>query len=98
MALCAFMKGDIEEAEQWSRRSDLDNNPMHRLVLLSILGAAGKTDEAMLEQDWLNIHAPALMTNIRQEVSLRLQRPEDQERFLNGLRASGLVVDPASAR
>ena len=98
MALCAFMKGDIEEAEQWSRRSDLDNNPMHRLVLLSILGAAGKTDEAMLEQDWLNIHAPALMTNIRQEVSLRLQRPEDQERFLNGLRASGLVVDPVSAR
>lgn len=98
MALCAFMEGDIEEAEKWSRRSDLDNNPMHRLVLLSILGAAGKTDEAMLEKDWLNTHAPTLMTNIRQEVSLRLQRPEDQERFLNGLRASGLVISPLSAR
>lgn len=98
MALCAFMKGEIEEAEQWSRRSDLDDNPMHRLVLLSILGAAGKTDEAMQEQDWLNIHAPALMTNIRREVSFRLQRLEDQERFLNGLRASGLVIDAVSAR
>jgi hypothetical protein len=92
------MEGDLEEAEKWSRRTDLDDNPMHRLVLLSILGAAGKTDEAMLEKDWLNIHAPILMTDIREEVSLRLQRPEDQERFLNGLRASGLVISPLSAR
>ncbi|MBB3593682.1 TolB-like protein [Rhizobium sp. BK529] len=98
MALCAFMKGDIEEAEQWSRRSDLDNNPMHRLVLLSILGAAGKMGEAMQQKDWLNIHAPVLMANIRQEVSLRLPRPEDQERFLNGLRAAGLVISAVSAR
>lgn len=98
MALCAFMEGNIEEAEKWSRRSDLDNNPMHRLVLLSILGAAGKRDEAMLERDWLNAHAPTLMTDIRLEVSLRLQRPEDQERFLNGLRAAGLVISPLSAR
>jgi hypothetical protein len=52
----------------------------------------------MLERDWLNTHAPILMTDIRQEVSLRLQRPEDQERFLNGLRASGLVISPLSAR
>ncbi|MBB3657662.1 TolB-like protein [Rhizobium sp. BK650] len=97
MALCAFMKGDIQEAEQWSRRSDLDN-PMHRLLFLSILGAAGKTGEAILQKDWLDSHAPALMANIRHELSLRLQRPEDQERFLNGLRASGLVVDLISAR
>lgn len=98
LALCAFMKGNIEEAEKWSRRSDLDNNLLHRLVLLSILGAAGKTDEAMLERDWLNTHAPALMTNIRQEVALRLQQPEDQERFLDGLRASGLVITPLPAQ
>lgn len=98
MAFCAFMKGDTQDAEQWLRRSDLDNNPLRHLVLLSILGAAGKTGEARVEQDWLNIHAPSLMANIRQEVSLRLQRPEDQERFLNGLRASGLVISPISVR
>lgn len=98
MALCAFMKGDIREAEQWSRRSDLDSNPMHRLVLMSILGAAGKTDEALREQDWLSIHAPALMNNVRQEISLRLQRPEDQKRFFDGLRASGMVIGPMSER
>ncbi|WP_204330230.1 hypothetical protein [Rhizobium phaseoli] len=93
MALCAFMRGDMQAAEQWSRKSDLDCNPLRHLVLLSILGAAGKLDEARVEQDWLHINAPALMTNIRQEMSLRLKRPEDQERFFDGLRAAGVAVN-----
>ncbi|MBX5171105.1 hypothetical protein HJB84_14725 [Rhizobium sp. NZLR1b] len=93
MALCAFMRGDMEAAERWSRKSDLDCSPMRHLVLLSILGAAGKMDEAKLEQDWLHVNAPALMTNIRQEISLRLKRPEDQERFFDGLRAAGVAVN-----
>lgn len=93
MAMCAFMRGDIEAAEQWSRISDLDFNPMRHLALLSILGAAGKMAEAKLEQDWLLANAPALMTNIRQEISLRLQRPEDQEKVFAGLRAAGVAVD-----
>ncbi|MGR9060108.1 hypothetical protein ACU8NH_30205 (plasmid) [Rhizobium leguminosarum] len=96
MALCAFMRGDIEAAEQWSRRSDLDGNPMHHLLLLSILGTAGKTNEARLEREWLNTHAPEMMGNVRAEVSLRLQRPEDQELFLNGLRAAGMDIPPVN--
>ncbi|EJZ20223.1 hypothetical protein RCCGEPOP_16213 [Rhizobium sp. Pop5] len=98
MALCAFMKGDVEQAEQWARRSDLESNPTHHLMLLSILGAAGKMKEAELEKRWLDVHAPELLANIREEIALRLQRPEDQERFLNGLRASGLIIGPVSAR
>lgn len=98
MALCALMKGDLEQAERWSRKSDLGSNPVHRLMLLSILGAAGKTEEAGLEKRRLYTDAPALMTNIREEVSLRLQRPEDQERFLNGLRASGLDIGAVPAK
>ncbi|MFS8148609.1 hypothetical protein [Rhizobium sp. BR 249] len=98
MALCALMKGDLEQAERWSRKSDLGSNPVHRLVLLSILGAAGKTAEAEAEKHWLYTHAPALMTDIREEVSLRLQRPEDQERFLNGLRASGIDIGAVPAK
>ncbi|WHO73461.1 hypothetical protein [Rhizobium sp. BT03] len=93
MAMCALMRGDTEAAEQWSRISDLDGNPMRHLALLSILGAAGKMDEAKLERDWLHTHAPALMTNIRQEISLRLQRQEDQEKFFDGLRAAGVAVE-----
>ncbi|MBX5233657.1 hypothetical protein HJC02_15495 [Rhizobium sp. NLR4a] len=98
MALCAFMKGDLEQAERWSRKSDIGSNPVHRLVLLSILGAAGKTEEAKAEEHWLHSHAPALMANIREEISLRLQRLDDQERVLNGLRASGLDIDATPAR
>jgi TolB-like protein/cytochrome c-type biogenesis protein CcmH/NrfG len=92
MALCAFMRGDLQAAELWSRMSDLEYNPMHRLVLLSILGAAGKREEGKQQQDWLQSNAPALMKNIRKEVSIRLQRAEDQERFFAGLRAAGTPV------
>lgn len=98
MALCAFMRGDIQVAELWSRMSDLEYNPMHHLVLLSILGAAGKLDESKKEQDWLRANAPALMDNIRTEVSMRLQRPEDQERFFAGLKASGTAVASPNSR
>ncbi|AJD42511.1 TolB/tetratricopeptide repeat domain-containing protein [Rhizobium gallicum bv. gallicum R602sp] len=94
MALCALMRNDIRAAELWSRMSDLDYNPMHRLVLLSILGAAGKPADAKQEQDWLVAHAPELMNNIRREVSLRLQRPEDQDSFFSGLRALGIAIEP----
>jgi TolB-like protein len=90
MALCAYMRGDLQAAELWSRMSDLEYNPMHRLVLLSILGAEGKTEEAAQLRDWLNAHAPEMMKNVREEVSRRLQRPEDLERMLTGLRAVGV--------
>ncbi|MBX5205992.1 hypothetical protein [Rhizobium sp. NZLR1] len=97
MALCAFTRGDLQAAELWSRMCDLEYNPMHRLVLLSILGAEGKSAEATKERDWLNVNAPEMMKNIRREVSLRLQRKEDQDRFLGGLRGSGIAIESASA-
>jgi len=92
MALCAFMRGDTQAAELWSRMSDLNYNPMHRLVLLSILGTLGKKQEAAEQLDWIRREAPALMPNIRQEVARRLARTEDQKRFLSGIEAAGLSV------
>ncbi|MDQ0559054.1 TolB-like protein [Rhizobium mesoamericanum] len=93
MALCAFMRGDLQAAELWSRMSDLNYNPMHRMVLASILGASGKIDQAKRELEWLDAKAPALMPMVKREISTRLARPEDQERVLAGLRAAGAAVD-----
>lgn len=92
MALCAFMRGDTQAAELWSRMSDLDYNPMHRLVLLSILGALGKEDEAREQIDWLKSKAPAVIPSIGPEVERRLARKQDQTRFFAGLRAAGIPV------
>jgi hypothetical protein len=93
MALCAFMRGDLQAAELWSRMSDLNYNPMHRMVLASILGASGKIEQAKRELDWLDTKAPALMPVVKREISMRLARPQDQERVLAGLRAAGAAVD-----
>lgn len=92
MALCAFMRGDLQAAELWARMSDLTYNPMHRMVLASILGASGKTVQAREELNWLNTNAPALMPGIRREVSARLARPEDQDKIFSGLRAAGATI------
>lgn len=97
MALCAFMRGDTQAAELWSRMSDLNYNPMHRLVLLSILGTLGKTAEAKEQLDWIELRSPALIPNVRREVARRLARTEDQERFLAGLKAAGLPVSDDEA-
>lgn len=91
MALCAFMRGDLQAAELWSRMSDLTYNPMHRMVLVSILGASGKTIQARKELDRLNANAPNLLPNIKREVTTRLARPEDQDKILSGLRAAGVT-------
>ena len=91
--LCAFMRGDTQAAELWSRMSDLDYNPMHRLVLLAILGTLGKKDEAATQLTWLKTRSPALIPNVRREIGRRLARPEDQERFFAGLAAAGLPLD-----
>jgi TolB-like protein len=89
MALCALMRGDLQVAEQWSSISDLDYNPMHRLVLTSILGSLGKTAEARKEMEWLELNAPALMDDVSNQVKARLKRPEDQDIFFTGLSAAG---------
>lgn len=92
MALCAFMRGDTQAAELWSRMSDLNYNPMHRLVLLSILGTLGKKQQAEEQLEWIRRESPALIPNIRQEVARRLARTEDQKRFISGIEAAGLSV------
>ncbi|AYG61918.1 hypothetical protein [Rhizobium jaguaris] len=94
LALCAYMRGDYQAAELWGRMADLKYNPMHHLVLLAVFGAQGKLEDAHQEEAWLKANAPALLANIRKEVAKRLQRPSDQDRFLEGLRSAGIAISP----
>lgn len=96
LALCAYIRNDIQAAELWARMANLKYNPMHHLVLLTILGSAGKLDEAAKEKAWLDANAPVLVRNIQREIAMRLHRPEDQERFFAGLRAAGMNIPPAA--
>ncbi|MFS8111790.1 hypothetical protein QD460_08710 [Rhizobium jaguaris] len=97
MALCAFMGGDAQAAELWARMSNLDYNPLRRLILLAILGGLGKEEQAREQLDWLKLKSPELVRNVRREVIWRFARPEDQELFFAGLRAGGMQVDEQPA-
>lgn len=92
LAMCAFMRGDYAKAEAWARRSDLEYNPMHHLVLMAALGAQAKREQAGEEMSWIEANAPDLLTNVRREIDLRVQLPDDQERFYSGLRLAGLTI------
>lgn len=94
LATCAYMRGDYKAAEVWARMADLRYNPIHHLVLLSALGAQGKIAAARTEREWFERNAPGILLNVRQEVSTRIQRPEDREHFLDGVRAAGIAVPP----
>ncbi|APG93992.1 hypothetical protein [Sinorhizobium americanum] len=92
LAVCSYIKGDYAGAERWARLADLRANPIYRVILLAILGKLGKTDQAHEERTWLETNVPGFLENIRQEVALRIRRPEDQQHFIEGLREAGVSV------
>ena len=95
LAICAYMKGDYEQAERWTRTADLGDNPLYHLVLIAILGQRGNLVDAVAERDWMQQHASDFLNDIRNEVGLRIHRKEDQERFFEGLRKAGMQLPPA---
>lgn len=92
LAVCSYINGDYVAAERWARLADLRANPIYRVILLAILGKLGKTDQAHEEQKWLEANVPGFLNNIRKEVALRIRRPEDQKRFIEGLREAGVSI------
>jgi TolB-like protein len=92
LAVCAYISKDYATAERLARMADLRANPIYHVILLAILGKLGRTDDAAIERQWLESNAPMLLKNIRQEVSLRVFRPEDQHQFIEGLRKAGVAV------
>jgi hypothetical protein len=72
--------------------ADLRANPIYHVILLATLGKLGKMAEASVEHQWLQTNAPGFLENVRNEVALRIHRPEDQQHFLDGLRAAGVSI------
>jgi tetratricopeptide (TPR) repeat protein len=92
LAVCSYISGDYAAAERWAHLADLRANPIYRVILLAILGKLGKSDQAREERKWLEVNVPGFLNNIRKEIALRIRRPEDQERFIEGLREAGVPI------
>jgi TolB-like protein len=93
LALCAYMQGDFASAISWIRKTQAAENPNYHLIAAIIYGEAG-APEVAVEREWLGAHAPKLIGNLRAEISQRVRRTEDVERFLGSLRKAGLTSDP----
>lgn len=94
LAICSYMDGDYYGAERWARLADLRENAIYRIILIAILGQQGKLVQANEERNWLETHAPAFLNDLRTEVEMRIHRPQDQERFYDGLRKAGIAIPP----
>lgn len=94
LALCSYMDNDHATAEHWIRMAALEQNPVYHLILIAILGQRGKMAEVKEARRWLEVHTPSFLDDIRKAVSVRIQRIQDQEHFIDGLRKAGLPVPP----
>ncbi len=92
LAICSYMDGDYSGAERWAHLADLRENPVYHIILIAILGQQGKLAQAQEERNWLQAHAPAFLDDLRTEVAMRINRPQDQERFYDGLRKAGMAI------
>ena len=92
LAVCAYIDKDYITAERWARLADVRANPIYHLILTAILGQLGKTEEARSERQWLAVHAPTFVDNIRHEVAVRIIRREDQLHLLDGFKKAGLSI------
>ncbi len=92
LALCAYFAGDYERAAALIRRTPAMNNPTYHAMAAAFFAEAGYIEDAARERAWLEAHAPALIENARQEVSLRLLREQDAEFFLASLKKAGLDI------
>lgn len=96
LAVCSYMNRDYQEAERWARTANLRDNPIFHLILTAIYGQRGKLDEARLERQWLESHAPEYLADTRRQVTTRILRVQDQDHFIDGLRKAGLDIAPAT--
>ena len=93
LALCDYIRGDLEGAATWIRTAKMVQNPQYHLIAAIIFAEKGDPAFAA-EVDWLRRNAPHLVTDTRREVALRVGRPEDVDRFMTSLAKAGLPEAP----
>jgi TolB-like protein len=92
LAMCSYFLGDFSQAAMWIRKSPVPSNPIYH-VLAAAIFSEGK-DKVAVERElaWLNQNQPGLLKNMRQDLSIRLMRPEDVEFVLGSLRKAGVDI------
>ena len=93
LALCTYFIGDYRQAATWIRKSTFPNQAIYHLVAAAVFGEGGLKSDARRESAWLKNNAPALVKNMRQEISKRLARQQDVEFFIGSLRKAGLDIE-----
>ena len=92
LAMCAYFLGDYAQAAMWIKKSPIPSNPVYHVLAAAIFGEGGDKVAAERERAWLDQNQPALMKNMRQDLSIRLIRSEDVEFVLGSLRKAGLAI------
>ncbi|RWN66257.1 MAG: hypothetical protein EOR99_17855 [Mesorhizobium sp.] len=91
LALCAYFRGDYQQAAMWIRKATVPSNANYHTIAAAIFGEGGYEADARRERIWLEENAPGLIKNLRQEVAMRINRPEDVDFFLGSLKKAGLA-------
>jgi tetratricopeptide (TPR) repeat protein len=92
LALCAYFRRDYPQAAMWIKKAMVPSNATYHAIAAAIFGEGGYEADARRERAWLEENAPDLIKNARQEVAMRIIRPQDVDFFLASLRKAGLAV------
>lgn len=92
LALCAYQAGDLDEAAMWIRKSPMPDNPQYHVIAATILGEKGDP-AAAAEVTWIEHNAPKVYADARKELSARIGRTEDVDRFVASLQKAGFPAD-----
>jgi TolB-like protein len=92
LAMCSYFQGDFSQAAMWIRKSPVPSNPIYHVLAAAIFGEGKDRVAAARELAWLDQNQPDLLKNMRQDLSIRLMRPQDVEFVLGSLRKAGLNV------
>lgn len=92
LALCSYFSGDYQQAVMWIRKSPALSNPIYHLIGAAAFAEGGNKIGAEGERAWLVQNQPNLVKTVRQQISIRLARPQDVDFFIGSLKKAGLEV------